>query len=421
MACALRYKLGKAVKSTPSPPIALAKAWGAAYIPTVTRPLIDLSQGVPGIPPPPEVLEAVGKAARDPANCGYGPMNGELSMRTALAEEMKVTYGENTDITPDDVSLTAGCNMSFVAVAMALADAGDEVILPVPWYFNHQMTLQMLGVHTIPLPCDASNGFMPSVELCANLITEKTRAIVLVSPNNPTGAILSPALIASFSQLASVRGVALVIDETYRDLITTGAPHKLFGSDSSKANDWEWRKTFIHLFSFSKSYCVPGHRLGAIIASPLILEQINTVLDCMQICPPRPIQAALSSLLPTIRPFIRDTAASLAKRHALFRSILPDGWTIGSQGGYYAFVRHPLEGVSALDVSMRLAKEIGVVTLPASFFGFGSALGKASDGLLGVEESDDRWIRFSIANVDEECLKEVTERLLQCERSFRKC
>lgn len=101
---------------------------------TPSRPLIDLSQGVPGIPPPKEVLNAVAEAARKPENCGYGPMNGELSMRKALVEEMKVVYGQTADITHDDVSLTAGCNMSFVAVVMTLAEPGDEVILPLPWY-----------------------------------------------------------------------------------------------------------------------------------------------------------------------------------------------------------------------------------------------------------------------------------------------
>jgi alanine-alpha-ketoisovalerate/valine-pyruvate aminotransferase len=134
---------------------------------------------------------------------------------------------------------------------------------------------------------------------CATLVTPRTRAIVLVTPNNPvriiamilngsfclsrllscqTGATYSPALLSSFAMLAKECGIALIVDETYRDLIPSGPPHKLFGSTPI----WDWRSNFIHLFSFSKSYCVPGHRLGAIIASPICLDQINTVLDCMQ-------------------------------------------------------------------------------------------------------------------------------------------
>jgi len=98
-----------------------------------------------------------------------------------------------------------------------------------------------------------------------------------------TGAIYPPELLRSFAALASKKGIALVVDETYRDLITFGPPHNLFNRMALEPNHWDWRETFIHLFSFSKSYCVPGHRLGAIVASPEILDHINTVLDCIQV------------------------------------------------------------------------------------------------------------------------------------------
>jgi len=124
-----------------------------------------------------------------------------------------------------------------------------------------------------------------------------------------------------------------------------------------------------------------------------------------------------------MRPFIRSNAQALERRHKLFRSILPDGWEIGSQGGYYAFVRHPVAGTSALDVSMKLATELGVVTLPASFFGLGgpsTASGTpGGQALVGENQEEGRWIRFSIANVNDESLGKVRERLLECEQSFR--
>lgn len=100
---------------------------------TKERPLLDMSQGVPGIPPPPRVLDALGKAASDPRSCGYGPVAGEPLLRTALAQEMKFVYGKDCDLTSEDVALTAGCNMAFTAAVMAVADAGNEIILPVPW------------------------------------------------------------------------------------------------------------------------------------------------------------------------------------------------------------------------------------------------------------------------------------------------
>lgn len=131
-------------------------------------------------------------AAADPALTKYGDLRGELGLRTALAKEVNHVYGG--DIQVDDVVITAGCNMAFYATATSLAHAGEEIILPVPYYFNHEMTLTQLGIVPRFLTCVAP-AFIPSIEECRRLINSKTRAIVLVTPNNPTGAILAPALI----------------------------------------------------------------------------------------------------------------------------------------------------------------------------------------------------------------------------------
>lgn len=208
------------------------------------------------------------------------------------------------------------------------------------------------------------------------------------------------------------------MDETYRDFISSGEPHYLFvpgslQSSSGLPTDWTWRGHFIHLFSFSKSYCVPGHRLGAIAAPAEVLEHVNTVLDCLQICPPRHVQLALYPLLPELRPFIRETAQSLTHRHELFRSLLPKSWKIGSQGGYYAFIQHPFRGISATEVSRRMAIEGGVVTLPAGFF---MPMQFSTNG--EPVEHEDRWIRFSVANVSDNMIGTVCSRLLEFETAF---
>jgi len=291
------------------------------------------------------------------------------------------------------------------------------------------MALNLLGMRAIPLKTGPENGFTPSVDMCRTLIGPKTKAIVLVTPNNPTGATYSPALIAAFSTLAREKSIALIIDETYRDFLTTGSPpHTLFSSSTAPH---PWRRTFIHLFSFSKSYCLPGHRLGAIVASPQLLASIKPILDTLQICPPRPIQLALAPLLPSLRSFITDTAKQLDNRHALFKASLPHRWRVGAQGGYFAFVRHPFPHVKAEDVSKRLAEELGVVTLPSIFFSQEArreidanvdtdvlAVDWAASEQVREVEADDRWIRFSVANVDDEKVKNVCERLSESEGVF---
>ena len=137
---------------------------------------------------------------------------------------------------------------------------------------------------------------------------------------------------------------------------------------------------------------------------------MNTALDNIQICAPRPPQRALAPLLSSLRPFVQETALAIQARHKLFKEHLPERWHIGSQGAYYAFVRHPFKDVDAADVCKRLAEEIGVVCLPAGFFGPGQ--GGRAEGDMG------RWIRFSVANVNDEKVRRVCERLAECEVAF---
>ena len=145
------------------------------------------------------------------------------------------------------------------------------VILPVPWYFNHKMWLDMQGVTTVPLPTGA--GLLPDPDEAAALITPATRAIVLVSPNNPGGVEYPAELVRAFHDLARARGLALIVDETYRDFdARSGAPHDLF-------TDPDWDESFIHLYSFSKAYRLTGHRVGAMVASRARLAEVEKFLD----------------------------------------------------------------------------------------------------------------------------------------------
>ncbi|KAJ6471357.1 pyridoxal phosphate-dependent transferase [Mycena sanguinolenta] len=395
----LAFKLSRGVLNTITPPIPLAYTWAAKYR-LSHGPLLDMSQGIPGVPPQPALQEALAVAASSLGSFGYCPSEGELVLRQAVADEMRVVYGDTIAMNANDMSLTSGCNLAFVATIMTLADAGDEVILPVPWYFNHHMTLTMLGITTVPLKTRPENGFIPSVSECQALITSKTRAIVLITPNNPTGATYSAEAIADFSRLAQERGIALIVDETYRDFITTKLPpHSLFSEPS-------WRAHLIHLFSFSKAYGVPGHRLGLVVASPNFHTALGKVLDTLQICPPRPIQLAIAPILASLRPGVVQTALALEARREIFRAHLPPGWVIGSIGGYFAFVRHPFPGHGSAEVAQQLAEELGVVVLPAAFFA------------AELDEADDRWIRFSVANCDDDRVRAVCARLTKCEAVF---
>ena len=380
-------KLNPLLIATAAPPIPEAKAWTARY--RGAEPLIDLSQAIPGYPPPPEFLARLAEAAGSLDAAAYGEIVGDLPFRARYAEHVAALYGGT--VAADEIAITPGCNQAFVVTMIALARAGEAVILPTPWYFNHKMTLDMLGIDAVALACRAEAGFVPDAEDAARLIGPRTRAIVLVTPNNPTGAVYPPATIRAFAELCAKRGIALVIDETYRDFITSDAPpHELFTGIA-------WRETLIQLYSFSKSYCIPGHRMGAITASAGFVAELAKVLDSIQICPPRAPQRAVTWAIGALAEWRDGNRQIIADRAAAARSAFAAlaGWSLLSIGAYFAYVRHPFPGRRGADVAEWLAGERGVLCLPGSYFG----------------EGQEDFLRVAFANVDVGRIAELPLRL----------
>jgi aspartate/methionine/tyrosine aminotransferase len=381
--------LNRDLLDTGTPPIPQAQGWARAYGGRF-GPLIDLSQAVPGSPPPPALLAKLGEAAALGDSTRYGAITGDAGLREAYAAEIGAFYG--AAFAPSEVAITSGCNQAYVVTMMSLARAGDNVLLPTPWYFNHEMTLTMLGVEPRPLPCDPAAGFVPEVADAEKLIDARTRAIVLVTPNNPTGAVYPPETIAAFAELCRRRGLWLVLDETYRDFLPAGAArsHEVFAAS-------DWRETLIGLYSFSKAYAVPGWRLGAITASEAVIAQIGKVLDCVQISPVRAGQSAIAWGIDGIRAWREGNRTEINARAALFREIMAplNGWRVLAAGAYFAYVAHPFAGVPAAEVVRKLVEERGVLALPGPYFGPGQ----------------ERHLRIAIANVGADRIAGLGERL----------
>lgn len=385
----VRPTLNPDLLDTGTPPIPQAQGWARSYDGR-SGPLIDLSQAVPGSPPPAALLQRLGEAAALPDLTRYGAITGDLSLREAYAAEIGRIYG--APFASTEIAITSGCNQAYVVTMMALARAGDNVLLPTPWYFNHEMTLTMLGVEPRPLPCDPACGFVPDAEQAESLIDAKTRAIVLVTPNNPTGSVYPPETIAAFAALCARRGIWLVVDETYRDFLPTGvkAPHETFTPSG-------WRDSVIGLYSFSKAYAVPGWRLGAVTAGEAVIEQIGKVLDCVQISPVRAGQRAVAWGIDGIRDWREANRAEINARAGAFRAAMAplNGWQVLAAGAYFAYVAHPFADVPAAEVLRALVGERGVLALPGPYFGPGQ----------------EKHLRIAIANVGKERISEIGERL----------
>jgi aspartate/methionine/tyrosine aminotransferase len=382
--------MNPALLHTDAPPVMEARRWLEGVIHPANRPLINISQAAPVDLPPMALRQAIADAAlHNPDAHLYGPVLGLPALRAEVATQFSAAYGGA--IAHAQVAITQGCNQAFCAAISTLAGAGDEVILPTPWYFNHKMWLDMQGIGAIPLPCGA--GMIPSADDARAKITPRTRAIVLVTPNNPTGAEYPAETLTAFRDLARAHGLALIVDETYRDFdARTGAPHDLFASD--------WDDCLIQLYSFSKAYRLTGHRVGAIVASESRLIQIEKFLDTVAICPSQLGQiAALWGMQNLGQWLAGERAEILARRAALQAGFAQvDGWQLLGCGAYFAYARHPFDMASP-DLARDLVGKASLLALPGTMF-------RPKGDVQGARE-----LRIAFANVDSTALGEVCARL----------
>ncbi|MCW8841930.1 MAG: aminotransferase [Rhodobacteraceae bacterium] len=379
-----------------APPVMEARRWldGVAF--SEDRPLINVSQAAPVDPPPEGLRRHIADVVLTmPEAHLYGPVLGLPALREEVASQFSAAY--SGVIGAAQIAITSGCNQAFCAAITALTGQGDEVILPVPWYFNHKMWLDMMGVKSVPLATDA--GLLPDPEAARTLITPRTRAIVLVTPNNPGGVEYPDDLVRAFYDLARETGLRLIVDETYRDFDSrNGAPHDLF-------TDPDWADTLVLLYSFSKAYRLTGHRVGAIVASEALLAEVEKFLDTVAICPNQIGQHAALWGMQNLGQWLSGERAEILDRRAAIETASPaleaEGWTLMGLGAYFAYLRHPF-AMSSRDLAPALVREAGVLCLPGTMF-----MPQDHQKHPGGPEQ----LRIAFANVDRTGIAALFERL----------
>jgi aspartate/methionine/tyrosine aminotransferase len=394
----MTLKSNRLVERVQLPPIPKAWGWIEGRSFPADRPLLDVCQAVPSYPPPAALTEHLAARVRDPATAVYTEIAGLEELRQSLAADIAARY--RAKVAADDIMIMAGCNQAFWNTMVALAGHGDRVLLPAPWYFNHDMSLRMLGNDVVALPFRPERGGVPDPDEARALIGPGTRAIVLVTPNNPTGAVYPPDVLEAFYDLAREAGCALVIDETYRDFLPgQTAPHELFRRP-------DWGDTLVHLYSFSKVYCLTGYRVGAIAAGARLRQSLTKVTDCVQICAPHIGQEAALYGLRHLDGWRRDNQRMMADRAAaLTRAFQRNdlAYELVSAGAYFGYVRHPFDGEASEEVARRLAIDHGVLCLPGSWFG----------------PDQDNYLRFAFANLDAAAMPLIAERLVESQQPSR--
>ena len=386
----MTYVFNPSVGKVSAPPIAESASWLKGN--RSSQHAINLSQAVPSYLPAPELARHTADCMLDGSANLYTDILGVPELRIELASTMGKAY--QGQVSAGNVAITAGCNQAFCAAILALARPGDNVVLPSPWYFNHHMWLEMQGIEVRSIAAMRNGSSLPDPADLAAVCDGKTRAVVLISPNNPTGAIYPAELLERFFEICKALDVALLVDETYKDFLDPASPpHTLFQRD-------DWQGTFVQLYSFSKVYALTGARVGSLIAGSEMISAVEKILDCVAICAPHPGQKAALFGLRHLDAWKQEKRLMMQGRlnamRTAFAAHAPQ-YAIISSGAFFAYLNHPFAGIAARDVSMGLAHHAGVLTLPGTMF--------------GPDQED--YLRLAFANVDVKAMDDAAKRIGQ--------
>jgi aspartate/methionine/tyrosine aminotransferase len=363
----------------------------AAELRAMGHRVISLGQAVPSFPPPDEALQAARDAIGRPETNRYSTDPGRPGLRRALAERLGEVAG--TAIGEDDLIITAGGNHAFALALTTLVQAGDEVILPAPYFTNHQMMAAALGATPVEAPMADRETFRLRWEDIEPHITARTRAVVLCNPGNPTGAPVAAAdglrMVGELSQ----RGITLISDETYM-------PFVYDGTHWSAAAAPGWRHSVVIVGTFSKMFGMMGWRVGYLLADASVCAEAVKVQDTMIICAPVISQIAGEAAVREAWDYPRRFHDQLRER----RQALADGlgaipgveWT-PTPGGMFGMVRMP-DCRDSVALSLDLLERAHIVAIPGAAFGAsGEGCLRLSYGFATSEEITEASARLGNA------------------------
>jgi aspartate/methionine/tyrosine aminotransferase len=341
---------------------------------------LSLGQGMVSWGPPEQVRQAVAAALQqgDSALDRYGPVAGSEALREALGLWLQREQG--LDLSASTLLITAGSNMAFNAVVQVLCDPGDELILPVPYYFNHEMAIRLAG----GMPVAVEAGVVPDPERLAAAITPRTRAIVTISHNNPSGAVFPRDVLAAINRLCAERGLLHISDEAYALFSYGGEPVWSPGSGAGSGSHT------ITLGSLSKSHGMAGWRIGWAVVPQSLMTDLAKVQDTILIHPPQLNQQAALGALAAGADWCRGQIQGLAARRqqvldALSKPAAP--WRLLAQpdGAFYALLQ--LQSSLSSDQAMeQLICQHRVALVSGSSFGLSGCCLRLSYGMLDAAE-----------------------------------
>ena len=324
---------------------------------------ISLGQGVVSYGPPPEAIEAARRFGYALTDHRYGPVEGLPALVEAIGDKLAQENGIQVRGS-SRVVVTAGGNLAFVNAILAVTDPGDEVILPAPYYFNHEMAIVIAGARAVAVP--TLRDYQLDVQAIADAITSRTRAVVTVSPNNPTGAVYSAESLRAVNALCADRGLFHINDEAYQYFTYDAVPHFSPGAiDGASAHT-------ISLYSMSKAYGLASWRIGYMVIPETLWDAVNKIQDTLLICPPAVSQYAAIAALQIGRPYANAHLPELdGLRRLIFKALGdPDvPCDVPPAGGAFYYLVRVHSTLDPLALTERLIRNHQVAVIPGSAFG----------------------------------------------------
>jgi aspartate/methionine/tyrosine aminotransferase len=368
--------------------------------PSGIRKLFDLAQekkglvsfgiGEPDFVTPAHIREAA-KKALDEGYTRYTPNLGFPEFREVLANKLK--QKNKISVTPEEVVVTSGGTEALFFAFYTLINPGDEIIIPDPGFVTYESQVYFSGGTPVHFPLWGENNFHPDLEELKNYITPKTKAILLNSPSNPTGATFDKDELLAIAQLAQEKDIFVISDELYEDIVYDGREHISIASLPGM------KERTISIFGFSKSYAMTGWRL-AYLAAPLdLVKEIAKLLQNTSVCANSIAQRAGLSAIQGSQDCVKEMFTAYNKR----RNVLTKGLNEikglschAPEGTFYAFVNIKETGMTSEELSMYLLEECKVVTVPGTAFGrqgegyirlsFATSLDMVKEGIARIKK-----------------------------------
>lgn len=324
---------------------------------------ISLGQGVVHYGPPPAALDAAAEALGDPVTHEYGDGAGAPPLVARIEEKLRRENG--IDVARGSrVMVTAGANMAFMHAVLAITEPGDEVVLPVPFYFNHDMAIEMAGCRSVRVTTD--DRYQPDLDALRRAITPRTRAIVTVTPNNPTGAVFSESTLRAVNALCAEHGLYHVADEVYEYFTYDGVRH------FSPASVPGAEAHTISMYSLSKAYGFAGWRIGYLVYPSHLASALAKIQDTVLVCPTMISQVAALAALEIGRAYCEPHVRELAGIRDVVRrelgSLAPLAEVPTADGAFYVLLKVHIDG-DPVALAERLIREHKVAVTPGPAFG----------------------------------------------------